>query len=239
MMTKLWFLLCAGTLLVLGCKHKAADNTTANDATPPAIHNIPDDTVQMGNKTFFVYFIEKEDFDKYPLPQVDSSEEDVLKKDSLVKREGNKLTIRLENGKQRVMANNNSDSDDYIGYTYVANYPAIKRKGFIVTYYEGSGFELVSIVNGDSMITWSAPAVSPDKKYLLTASMDLVAAFDPNGFQLFSVDNGAVKPVGEISLTDWGPGMVQWINNKTILSEYITIDEEGVTQIQYVKMVMQ
>lgn len=239
MMTKLRFLLCAGAIMVLGCKHKAADNTAASNDTPPAIHNIPDDTVQIGNKTFFVYFIEKEDFDKYPLPQTDSSEADVLKKDSLVKRDGNKLTIRLENGKQRIMTNNNSDSDDYIGYTYVASYPAIKRKGFIVTYYEGSGFELVSTVNGDSMMTWSAPAVSPDKKYLLTASMDLVAAFDPNGFQLFSAAKDTVKPIGEISLTNWGPGMVQWINNTTVLSEYITIDEEGVTQIRYVKMVLQ
>ncbi|MGO4289964.1 hypothetical protein [Chitinophaga sp. RAB17] len=241
MMNKLWFLLCAATILVLGCKNKQAGNTTtaANDSTPPAIHNIPDDTLQMGSKTFFVYFIEKKDFDKYPLPPVDSNETDVLAKDTLVKREGTRLTIQLQNGKQRVMANNSSEGEDYIGYTYAANYPVIKRKGFFVTYYEGSAFELVNALNGDSMMTWSAPAISPDKKYLLTSSMDLVAAFDPNGFQLFSVNNNDIKPVGEVSLTDWGPGMVQWINNKTILSEYITIDEEGNTQIQYVKMVMQ
>jgi hypothetical protein len=241
MMNKLWFLCCAATILVLGCKNKQANNTatTANDSTPPAIHNIPDDTVQMGNKTFFVYFIEKADFDKFPLPTIDSSETDVLAKDSLVKREGSRLTIQLQNGKQRIMANNNSEGEDYIGYTYAANYPAIKRKGFFISYYEGSAFELVNTINGDSMVTWSAPSVSPDKKFIITASMDLVAAFDPNGFQLFSVNNNDIKAVGEVSLEDWGPGMVQWINNKTILSEYITINEDGNTQIRYVKMVMQ
>lgn len=240
MMNKLWFLLLTAAVLMVGCKNKQAGNTTAaNDSTPPAIHNIPDDTVQLGNKTFFVYFIEKADFDKYPFPATDSVETDVLAKDTSVKRQGTKLAIQLTNGKQRIMANNNSEGEDYIGYTFAANYPTIKRKGFFVTYYEGSAFELVNTVNGDSMMTWSAPYISPDKKYILTASMDLVAAFDPNGFQLFSVDNNEIKPVGEASLTDWGPGMVQWINNKTILSEYITIDEEGNTQIQYVKMVMQ
>lgn len=241
MMNKLWFLLCACTITILSCKSKTADkaSTAANDSTPPAINNTPDDTVQLGNKTFFVYFIEKADFDKFPLTPVDSNETDVLAKDTLVKREGNKLTIRLENGKQRIMANNNSDGEDYIGYTYAGNYPSIKRKGFFVSYYEGSAFELVNILNGDSQVTWSAPAISPDKKYILTASMDLVAAFDPNGFQLFSVNGNDIKAVGEASIDDWGPGLVHWINNKTVLSEYITIDEEGNTQIRYVKMVMQ
>ncbi|MDR6565350.1 hypothetical protein [Chitinophaga ginsengisegetis] len=241
MMNKLWLLLCACSIMILSCKNKTADNnnTAAKDSTPPAINKTPDDTVQLGNKTFFVYFIEKADFDKFPLAPTDSSEADVLAKDSLVKREGNKLTIQLENGKQRIMANNNNDGEDYIGYTYAGSYPAIKRKGFFVTYYEGSAFELVNILNGDSMVTWSAPAISPDKKYIITASMDLVAAFDPNGFQLFSVNGNEIKAVGEASLDDWGPGMVHWINNKTILSEYITIDEEGNTQIRYVKMVMQ
>ncbi|MBS0029405.1 hypothetical protein ACTJJ0_16085 [Chitinophaga sp. 22321] len=241
MMNKLWSLLCAATILALGCKNKQTGNTanSSNDSTPPAINSIPDDTVQLGNKTFLVYFIEKADFDKYPLPPVDSSEADVLAKDTLVKRSSNKLTIQLQNGKQRVMANNSSEGEDYIGYTYAANYPAINRKGFFVTYYEGSGFELVNALNGDSMMTWSAPYLSPDKKYILTASMDLVAAFDPNGFQLFSVNNNEIKAVGEANLDDWGPGMVQWINNKTILSEYITINDDGNTQIRYIKMVMQ
>ncbi|MFY0252381.1 hypothetical protein ACDQ55_00355 [Chitinophaga sp. 30R24] len=241
MMNKLWFLLCASIVLVLGCKNKATDHKAiaTNDSTPPAINSIPDDTVQLGDKTFFVYFIEKADFDKFPLPPVDSSEADVLAKDSLVKREGNKLVIQLQNGKQRIMTNNNSDGDDYIGYTYAANYPAIKRKGFFVAYYEGNGYELINALDGDSMMTWSAPSISPDKKYMVTASMDLVAAFDPNGFQLFSINNNEIKQIGEANLDDWGPGMVQWINNKTILSEYITINDDGNTQIRYVKMVMQ
>lgn len=241
MMNKLWFLLCACTIVLFSCKQKTADktNTAANDSTPPAINSTPDDTVQLGDKTFFVYFIEKTDFDKFPLPAADSNEIAVLTKDTSVKRDGNKLTIQLTNGKQRVMANNTSDGEDYIGYTYAGNYPAIKRKGFFVTYYEGSAFELVNSDNGDSMMTWSAPSVSPNKKYMVTASMDLVAAFDPNGFQLFTINGNDIKAAGEANLDDWGPGLVQWINNKTLLSEYITIDEEGNTQIRYVKMVMQ
>ncbi|MEC5142222.1 hypothetical protein [Chitinophaga sp. 212800010-3] len=241
MMNKLWFLLGACVMLILSCKNKPSGNTAAgNDSTPPAIHNTPDDTVQLGDKTFFVYFIEKKDFDKFPLPPTDSSEAQVLAKDTSVKRTGTKLVIQLKNGKQRIMANNSGDGDNYIDYTYAANYPAINRKGFFVTYYEGTGYELVNTLNGDSMMTWSAPFVSPDKKYILTASMDMVAAFDPNGFQLFAIgNNNEIKPVGEANLDDWGPGMIHWINNKTVLSEYITISEEGNTQIQYVKMVMQ
>jgi hypothetical protein len=53
------------------------------------------------------------------------------------------------------------------------------------------------------------------------------------------VNNNDIKSIGENNLDDWGPGMVQWINNKTVLSEYITISEEGNTQVRYIKMVMQ
>ncbi|PSL50094.1 hypothetical protein CLV51_1011438 [Chitinophaga niastensis] len=238
MTNKILFLLCASALLIWGCNNKPATVATAKDSTPPAINKTPEDTVQIGDKTFFVYFIEKADFDKYPLTPTDSSEADALKKDTLVKRNGDKLTFQLGNGKQRVFTNNFND-DNYIGYAYAANYPTIKRKGAIISYYEGSGYQLINPQNGDTLMTWSAPAISPDKKYILCASMDLVAAFDPNGFQLFSVNNNDIKPIGENNLEDWGPGMIHWINNKTVLSEYITIDEEGNTQVRYIKMVMQ
>jgi hypothetical protein len=241
MLNKLWLLLCA-TLLVLSCKNKTASSgSAANDSTPPAIHSTPDDTVTIGNKTFLVYLIEKSDFDKYPYTSPDTSEAAALAKDPSVKRQGDKLVIRLDNGKERILTNNlGGDEENFLDYTYTGNYPSIKRKGFHLSYYEGSGFALVNTQNGDSMITWSAPAISPDKKYMITASMDLVAAFDPNGFELYSIgNNNEIKKLGEVTLEKWGPGLVQWINNKTLISEYITISEEGNTQVQYVKMVMQ
>ncbi|RFS24526.1 hypothetical protein DVR12_04775 [Chitinophaga silvatica] len=239
MFNKLWLLLCA-TLIVFGCKNKSHDQSSvANDSTPPAIHSTPDDTVSIGNKTFLVYFIEKADFDKYPYPAMDTSEAAALAKDSTVKRDNGKLIIRLENGKERILTSNIHDEENFIDYSYIANYPSIKRKGFHLSYYEGSGFALVSTVNGDSMITWAAPAISPDKQYIITASMDLVAAFDPNGFELFSINNNDIKKIGEANLEKWGPGLVQWISNNTLISEYITVNDDGNTQVQYVKMVMQ
>lgn len=241
MLNKLWLPLCA-TLLVLGCKNKSANSgSAAKDTTPPAIHSTPDDTVTIGNKTFLVYLIEKADFDKFPYTSPDTSEAAALAKDTSVKRQGNKLVIKLGNGKERILNNNmEGDEENFLVYNYAGNYPSVNRKGFHLSYYEGSGFELVNTQNGDSMVTWSAPAISPDKKYMITASMDLVAAFDPNGFELYSIgNNNEVKKLGEITLEKWGPGLVQWINNTTLISEYITIGEEGDTQVQYVKMVMQ
>ncbi|WP_143304911.1 hypothetical protein [Chitinophaga vietnamensis] len=239
-MFKNLLLICAIPCLLWSCGNRAGKDKTTAAGDIPATSATPIDTVTLGNKTFFVYNIDSVTFEKYPQPaMLDSSEQDALKKDSTVKRNGEKLSFRLANGKELTLTNNTSDEEGFTSYSYIANLPQIKRKGVYVTYNESNDFLLVNPDNGDTLHTWSAPILSPDKKYLLCASLDLVAAFVPNGFQLFSLDNGKITYVGEENLEDWGPSSVKWVNDKTILCEYITINEDGNTQANYVKLVMQ
>ncbi|MCW3463262.1 hypothetical protein [Chitinophaga nivalis] len=246
-MKKVLSLLVAPALLLWGCHSQPDTNTNATTvqqdtlAAPVGKQEIPMDTIQLGTKTFYVYAIDQATFEKYPPIPLDSNENEALLKDTLVKRSGDKLIFKLENGKEQVLTNNQSEGDDYVNYTYLTNYPQIKQKGVLLNYYEGMGYTLVNTQNGDTVYTWSPAVISPDKKYLVTASMDLVAAFDPNGFQLYEISpNYQVKLIGEKYLEKWGPVDVQWIDNKTLICKHVTIDDNTMeTRVKYVKLVMQ
>ncbi|HVI49453.1 MAG TPA: hypothetical protein VM802_31595 [Chitinophaga sp.] len=240
------FLLAVTAAVVSACNQSQPDtNTTANDsitavpAPKAAPAATPMDTVQIGNVTFFAYYIDKAEFDKYAKPDPDTSESNLLAHDKDIIREGNSLHIKLANGLQLTRTNVDSDGDDYVRYSYDRNYADIHRKGLFLSLYEAQGYELINQQNGDTLITWSAPVVSPDRKYLLCANLDMVAGFDPNGFQLFKLENDVIKPVGEALIEDWGPGKTFWIDNNTILAEYRSYDKTDHEINRHVKLVMQ
>lgn len=252
-MKNMLFLLSIAVILLWGCTQSAtktdetavaADTAAATAKDPFAPDAAPVgkaiDTVHAGNKTFIVYFIDKATFDQYPQPIPDTSEKNALAKDTSVTRIGSDLYIRLANNKQLILSSNSvDDGDAYIRFKFTGDYPAIKRKGFEVTYYEADGFELVNPENGDTLLTWTAPVISPDKKYFICATQDLIEGYNPNGFQLFEVNNNDIKLTGEVHLRKWGMEKAQWIDNKTIISTYQTEQDRDNDIVRYVKLVMQ
>ena len=245
-MYKNLFYLMAAVTLLWSCGQQKGNKSGDKDASGvvmadvPATSETPVDTITLANKTFFVYTIDSAVFEKFKLPPQDTSEAQVLSKDTTVKRNGTSLLFKLKNGKTLTLTDNDNDSSASFGhYMYVANYPEINKKGVIVYYYESQDFLLVDNRNGDTLHIWAEPIFSPDKKHFLCASMDLVAAFLPNGFQLYDIDKDNIKYAGEANLETWGPTQTKWVDPKTILCQYISIDEEGNTQSKYVKLVMQ
>lgn len=239
-------LLLTSALLLAACNNQTpgtGDGTATTDTTVNnnLDSNIPIDTLHLGNKTLLVYTVSKALFDQYPSSSTDTTENVLLAKDSLLlKRNADTLLFSLTNGQTMSMVNKvNQDDEDYAGYTYAGYFPAIHRLGVIATYYESGNYLLVNPANGDTLHTWGAPVVSPDKKYLLCTSMDLAAGFVPNGFQLFSYENDQVKMIGEIEINNWGPGEVKWMDRNTLLATYIFLDNDMNPGTKYVKIVLQ
>ena len=124
-------------------------------------------------------------------------------------------------------------------YSYAGFFPALHRHGVFTNYYEADGFELLNPENGDTLYTWTAPIVSPDKKYFLCPSMDIEAGFNPNGFQLFEINNKDIRLVGAPELTEYGIDEVRWVDNNTLIAIYQTHEDIAHDRKRYVKLVMQ
>ncbi|NSL88547.1 hypothetical protein ECE50_017025 [Chitinophaga sp. Mgbs1] len=253
-MRKPILLLVLSSLLIWGCessrqKGGTADSLLVTDTIVPEqdIYAKPDvpagkpfDSVKAGDKKFLLYYIEKSEFDKYPYTVPDSSETIALKKDPAVRRKGDSLFIRLENGRETVRVNNTlDDGDDYVRYKYVSDLAVIGKKGLDLTFYEADAYQLTDIKTGDSIFLWTPPVISPDKKYFICSSCDLMAGFNSNGFQLYEINNGHLKEVAEVNLEKWGLERVQWINNNTLIAEYHTMAGEEQNYFRYVKLIMQ
>lgn len=228
-------------------KPAGADSTqTTGDTTVPetAISVTPEyiDTVEAGDKKFLVYFIDKATYEQYPPyePSGDTSESNALSKVTNVKRNGQQLVFSLANGQQKIRTNNSEDdAEDYAHYSYAGYYPALQRHGVFITYYEADGFELLNPENGDTLFTWTAPIPSPDKKYFICPSMDIEAGFNPNGFQLFEINNKDIRLIGDAGIEKYGLSEVRWVDNKTLVAVYQTHEDIASDRHRYVKLAMQ
>lgn len=249
---KLFLLLPVIALALLtGCQHPPAAGEQ-QDTSAIAVDSPPDplpaptekvlDTLHLGPQELIVYLSDKATYDSYPaVPDIDldsSSEKKRLLRDTTVKRIADTLYIKLANGKDTILRNNETDDDTYVSYQYVADYPEINCKGFFVGYYEASGFLLVNTQTGKGEHCWDAPVLSPDRNLLMVPSEDLVAAFNPNGLQLYRVNKNTVTLIGETELKNWAAGRMKWINQHTILTELITVDGNYERQVNYAKIIL-
>lgn len=238
-------LLAWPVLLALACNNvpaeqKPADTTATIAATavtpvPPVTtgaSNALADTFTMGERTYYVVPMEQSPFPAEPeqdVTEMDVAEKAALARTTGVKRIGDTLLLPVDNGEPVAMVNNNSDGDDYAHYYYDSYLPEINCYCLIGTYYEASDYVLLNRSTGANIHVWGKPVISPDKKMLICPSYDLEAGFIPNGFQVFTNDNGALENTGDVSLTKWGPGRVKWLDNNTIAVEqlYPALDGNG------------
>jgi hypothetical protein len=233
-----FFTACSGPVT-----SKTASDSSATLSTAPTTANQALDTLHLGNKTFFIYAMDQSPFSKQPESpdNADSIEAIILQKDAaLVARSNDSLIFHLDNGQTSVLQNSKPDAEENtVIYTYDGYLADIKHFSLSVGYYEANDYVLVNQSTGENIHAWGKPFVSPDKKYILCPSKDLVAGFISNGFQLFTYENGKIKLAGELELQKWGPGQIKWLDNHTLAAEYVTVDKEMNEVIQPVKIVMQ
>jgi hypothetical protein len=236
--------------IITACNDTTNSSNIASDTSLTAIEAplIADgqqdrDTFSIGNKRFIISSLQHSSFDKQEKQEeqdhdYNSTENELLEKDKeQVKRTGDSLLFLLKNGKTAVLTNNTrEESDQYAVFFYAGYIPSIHQYIAFGSYYESSDYVLVDADNGAITHVWGIPVISPDNKYFICPSFDLIARFNDNGFQLFSYQDGKIVPEGDISFNTWGPGQMKWLDNHTIEAEYITL-EDAINEVQLTKPV--
>lgn len=219
--------------LLLACNGQDTSDSasdTSHIEEAPSNGKIPvnTETFSVGRKTFIIQPLEHSSFDKLPDPDYDSVEVSLLNRDKArVRRSGDALIFTLNNGETRTIANNTrSEDDEYCIFFYAGYLSEIQHYIVFGSYYESSDYILINALNGDTTHVWGIPAISPDHKSVICASVDLIAGFNNNGFQLFSYQDNKLVPEGDVQFIKWGPGQMKWLDNKTIEAEYVVLDND-------------
>jgi len=210
---------------------ETSDSTldTSHIEEAPSIGKVPvdTDTFSVGNRFFTIYPLEHSSLGKLSDPGYDSAEADLQKEGSRVKRAGDTLIFMPDNGAIRILVNNKKDDpDEYCDFMYAGYLPDIHHYLVFGSYYESNDCVLINANNGDVTHVWGIPVISPDHKYVICPSVDLVARFNNNGFQLFSYRDNKLVPEGDVQFDKWGPGRMKWLDNTTIETEYVVMDSE-------------
>ena len=197
----------------------------AKQANRPAAPAAAVDTFWLCDKLVQIDSIKRSEFDEIRIaPDLDSSEEIYLLRDSaFVKRHGDSL-IFTAGGKEIVLINNHSDTSDA---TADHNYRGFNRDlgKYIVysVYWEWYNYMLIDKGSGDTTVICGEPVLSPDKKFFICGNADLLAQFTFNGFELYE-NLPKPKLICQRELMKWGPQEIKWIAKNTLLVKATVAD---------------
>lgn len=146
----------------------------------------------------------------------------------LARRAGDTLVLRLRSGQSTRLVHDTTGGDDWVLYAFDGHVGRAPFFGIRVSYFEGSGYLIVHDSTGRRTQLDAAPLVSPSGRWLATASMDLVAAFDPTRLLVASLSGDTLQTEYEVSPEDWGPDSLQWHSDDTLrfLQRWVT-EEPG------------
>ena len=150
-------------------------------------------------------------------------------------RSGQTLSVKIKNGKLVTFTPDTSISEGGTQYYYRGQL----KSGFHIIreiYIEGSAFTLVNMNTGEKTKIWEAPVESPDHKRIIVCSLDLMAAFNNNGLQLFKIENGNLVKEWEKEFSSWGPNMPYWKDNQTVYLKQGTQGSQGDVMYTYSAM---
>lgn len=195
---------------------------------------------RMGDKTFTVEPSTKVEFEQYKKILFDTLEANNLKRDAeYVKRVGDTLLFKLENGKFTKLINNpNQEADNYAHYDFMGRMPEINQSVVLGTFYEWYNYYLINHYTGDTTVLSGYPEVSPDHRFIVSGNSDLVAGFTFNGLEFYQMDNKKLKIIDTKQLGTWGPSELFWANNSTLVVQRDLIDttQESMQRTDYIKL---
>lgn len=186
------------------------------------------------------------------------SNNEINKPIELIKKEGNKLILPLDNGTEKVILDvagkgdiisetntNENKSEDTRIYIFDKFYKEINYYGVIVRYYVGmdnsSFYLLINKKNGNEISLPSEKLIiSPNKQRIVSYNVDLISGFTTNGFNIFNLKDGNSYKEYEYYPKDWGPSNVKWINDselefeKTKLNDNFEEEIAGVVKFKFI-----
>lgn len=214
---------------------------------PPRIYRLGhlDTLVQLPGRVLTIHQASRGVYEKLPqslkLPTVPSSAEEEATFDfaaeerlrlrsagPMVQRKNTTLWLRPTRTKPLRFINNSSEDEaSNIAYEYIASIPTIKQWLLAVRLYEGSYYLLVNQHTGRRTRVWSPPAVSPDARHFVCGNSDVLARYEPNGLQLWAVEDGNLRLLWERQ-TEWGCTQPRWLDTRTVLFEQDFFDKDDV-----------
>jgi hypothetical protein len=143
-----------------------------------------------------------------------------------VRREKNRLILKLANGDSLIYANTDTDDEDYANYDYKGT---IKELDYFIlhgVYMEYWDYVLINAKNGKLVRVSGYPCLSPDKKKIATANFDLMAAFTFNGLEMYSVKKDSLTAEWKKDFDKWGPEKICWKNDSILYVKQKTYNED-------------
>ncbi|GAB2964474.1 hypothetical protein GCM10027048_37440 [Hymenobacter coalescens] len=202
---------------------------------PPPVYRFGHlDTLAVGDKLLRLYPGSRDTYERLPVQEwllsqaanegdeLDPEAEErrrLRKAGASVQRSGPTLALRCRNGKAVRLVNNPTENyESNVLYEYVAALPRIHHWLIAVRLYEGGYYLLVDQQTGRQTVVWSPPSVSPDGRYFVCGSSDVLARYEPSGLQVWSMKAGRPELLWERQ-TEWGVSQPRWLDGHTILFE--------------------
>jgi hypothetical protein len=129
------------------------------------------------------------------------------------RRMENGLLLKLDSGGDVVLRDIEGD-EDLARYRLAGWNERLHAYEVAVAYYEGGTNLLVDARTGRQTKIWGMPVVSPDGRRFVALSMDLEAAYDPNGIQVWRSGGDSLEVEWQAELA-WGPSDPRWLNDST------------------------
>lgn len=110
-----------------------------------------------------------------------------------------------------------------------------------VLFWEEDGYLLIEAQSGAQHWLDALPLLSPDGQRVLTASLDLVAAYHPNRVRIYKVVPGRIELEWSLELGGSGPTEAEWLDNQTIrfvqriLDPSFVLSRVGTMLLKYVE----
>ena len=181
--------------------------------------------IQSGIFTFTFEPSTKKIYNQYPTKSIIMPDSSGLRQEGL-----NWYALDMEGKEKLVLSGNDNEGfDSFVVYECLGSVKNLPYWFFKVNFYEGGSFLLVNKNTGEKIDLVSPPIISPDQKWLISVSSDLIAEYDYNGFVLLEIKDQKIIKRAEIALKTKGIEDAKWINNNTlsIKENYIQNDEEA------------
>lgn len=159
-----------------------------------------------------------------PVVEAGSEDEFLTRFPQVASRSGDVLTITLTSG-QTLRFENKDTQDESAVFTYFNG--VIQGTSFVLlqhALWEGSAVSLVHLGSGETTTLDAFPNFSPDAQWFFTASLDLIAGYNPNRLALYRVTpTGATLAwKDESPEMEWGPDDVRWEDATTLSYTRVT-----------------
>jgi hypothetical protein len=152
-----------------------------------------------------------------------------------VRRDGDTLRVALAGGGMATLVDHAVDDADYLRHTYLGALRGAPFHLIRLSRPEERAYLLVHAGTGRRLEVDAAPEVSPDGARLVTASMDLAAAFDPTRLVVWRLA-GPARDTAEREIAaepeGWGPSDARWRGPDTVAftAHHIVPGDPGATR---------